>query len=74
LALDALTGKSLWNFQTGGAVRSNPMSFGVMGREYVVIAAGNAIYAFTTLINDAMIAPIVPMSEMEPQLGTIPPP
>jgi alcohol dehydrogenase (cytochrome c) len=47
-ALDALTGKSLWNFQTGGAIRSNPISFGVDGKEYVVIAAGNAIYAFTT--------------------------
>ncbi len=47
-ALDAPTGKPLWNFQTGGAIRTNPISFAVDGKEYVVIAAGNAVYAFTT--------------------------
>ena len=26
-ALDAMTGKSLWDFQTGGAMASNPVSF-----------------------------------------------
>ena len=26
-ALDAKTGKPLWQFQTGGAIRSGPMSF-----------------------------------------------
>ncbi len=47
-ALDAQTGKELWNFQTGGAVRSNPISFGVDGKQYIGIAAGRAIYTFST--------------------------
>jgi alcohol dehydrogenase (cytochrome c) len=47
LALDASTGASLWDFQTGGAVRANPISYGVGGKQYIAVAAGNAIYVFT---------------------------
>jgi alcohol dehydrogenase (cytochrome c) len=45
-ALDAATGKSLWNFQTGGAVWSNPISYLSAGKQQVAIAAGHAIFAF----------------------------
>jgi alcohol dehydrogenase (cytochrome c) len=45
-ALDAETGKALWDFQTGGAVRSNPISFSVDGRQYVACAAGFSIFVF----------------------------
>jgi len=45
-ALDALTGKSLWDFQTGGPIADNPMSYEVDGKQYVTIAAGHALYAF----------------------------
>jgi outer membrane protein assembly factor BamB len=45
-ALDALTGKPLWDFQTGGAIADNPMSYEVDGKQYVTIAAGHALFAF----------------------------
>jgi alcohol dehydrogenase (cytochrome c) len=43
-ALDATTGESLWSFQTGGAVRTNPMSFTIDGRQHVAMAGGNALF------------------------------
>ncbi|MDH4091816.1 MAG: PQQ-dependent dehydrogenase, methanol/ethanol family [Cyclobacteriaceae bacterium] len=48
IALDAFTGEALWDFQTGGAIRANPISYGIGNRQYIAIAAGNAIYVFTT--------------------------
>ena len=46
LALDAANGKSLWHFQTGGIIRANPVSYLSGGKQHVVIAAGNALFAF----------------------------
>ena len=46
LALDAASGRSLWRFQTGAAVQSNPMSYLSEGKQHVAIAAGNALFAF----------------------------
>jgi alcohol dehydrogenase (cytochrome c) len=45
-ALDALSGKPLWDFQTGGPIQDNPISFLVDGKQYVAIAAGHALFAF----------------------------
>lgn len=45
-ALDAAAGKPLWHFQVGSEVRANPISFGIDGKQYVAIAAGNAVFAF----------------------------
>ena len=45
-ALDALSGKPLWMFQTGGGMASNPMSYSVDGKQYVAMAAGNSIFVF----------------------------
>jgi len=45
-ALDAKTGKALWQFQTGGLIRSGPMSFGVDGKQRVAVAGGRAIFVF----------------------------
>jgi alcohol dehydrogenase (cytochrome c) len=45
-ALDALTGKPLWHFQTGGAVAANPISFNIDGRQHVAIAADRVLYVF----------------------------
>jgi alcohol dehydrogenase (cytochrome c) len=45
-ALDASTGKPLWDFQTGGRVASNPISFLAAGRQHVAIAAGHVLYVF----------------------------
>lgn len=45
-ALDAETGKPLWDTQLGGQVRSNPMSFAVDGKQYVAVAAGYGLFVF----------------------------
>lgn len=47
LALDAATGKLLWRIQTGGEIWANPMSYSFGGKQYVVIAAGSALMAFS---------------------------
>jgi alcohol dehydrogenase (cytochrome c) len=46
-ALDAKTGKPLWQFQTGGAIRSGPMSFLADGKQHVAVAGGHALFVFT---------------------------
>jgi alcohol dehydrogenase (cytochrome c) len=46
VAIDAVTGKPLWHFQMGGAVYAPPIAFAVDGKEYLAIAAGNALYTF----------------------------
>lgn len=46
-ALDAGTGESLWDFQSGAAARSNPMSFELDGRQRVVMSTGNVIYVLS---------------------------
>jgi alcohol dehydrogenase (cytochrome c) len=45
-ALSASSGKPLWRFQTGGAARSNPMSFARDGKQYIAMAMGNALWVF----------------------------
>jgi alcohol dehydrogenase (cytochrome c) len=45
-ALAADTGEVRWRFQTGGAVRSNPIAFTIEGAERVAIASGYAIFVF----------------------------
>jgi alcohol dehydrogenase (cytochrome c) len=45
-ALNDATGKPLWDFQTGGPIRSNPISFLADGKQYVAIAAGRAMFVF----------------------------
>jgi alcohol dehydrogenase (cytochrome c) len=46
IALDAETGKPLWDLQLGGTVRGIPIAYAVDGKQYVAIAAGNALFAF----------------------------
>jgi len=46
-ALDAESGKPLWDIQLGGAVRGIPMSYSVDGKQYIAIAAGVTLYVFT---------------------------
>jgi outer membrane protein assembly factor BamB len=45
-ALDARTGKALWQFQTGGAIRSGAMSFLVGDKQHVAVAGGHALFVF----------------------------
>ena len=46
LALDARTGALLWKMPLGGQINSGPMSYAVNGRQYVAVAAGNALFSF----------------------------
>jgi alcohol dehydrogenase (cytochrome c) len=46
IALNATNGKPLWHYQTGGAMRSSPMSYAVDGRQYVAISANSTLITF----------------------------
>ncbi len=45
-ALDADTGEELWHKTVGGRVHAAPMAYAVDGKQYVAIAAGNAVFSF----------------------------
>jgi alcohol dehydrogenase (cytochrome c) len=45
-ALDAKTGKPLWDFQTGGAIAANPISFAIDGQQHIAISADRVLYVF----------------------------
>jgi len=45
-ALDAETGELLWKAAVGGQVNAGPMSYAVDGRQYIAVAAGNALFTF----------------------------
>jgi alcohol dehydrogenase (cytochrome c) len=47
LALDARTGALLWKASVGGQINAGAMSYAVNGRQYVAIAAGNALFAYS---------------------------
>ena len=46
IALDGITGKFLWRYQTGGNMSASPMSFAVDGRQYIAVASGGSIHCF----------------------------
>ena len=45
-ALNADTGKMLWELQLGGSIRANPVSFAIDGKQQVAITAGNSLFVF----------------------------
>jgi alcohol dehydrogenase (cytochrome c) len=45
-ALDARDGKLLWRTNLGGQIANGPMSYSVNGKQYVTVAAGNAMFVF----------------------------
>jgi alcohol dehydrogenase (cytochrome c) len=45
-ALDAVTGKPLWDFETGAGITANPVSFTVDGKQCVAIAANRVLFVF----------------------------
>jgi len=46
-ALEAMTGKPLWDFQTGGQMASNPISFLTDGKQHIAMASGHALFVFS---------------------------
>jgi len=47
MAFDALKGTELWHLQTGSPVYAAPMSYAIEEKQYVVIASGSALIAFS---------------------------
>jgi alcohol dehydrogenase (cytochrome c) len=45
-ALDAKTGAVLWQTMIGGQIANGPITYAVNGRQYVAVAAGNAVFCF----------------------------
>ncbi|HKV25021.1 MAG TPA: PQQ-dependent dehydrogenase, methanol/ethanol family [Candidatus Acidoferrum sp.] len=45
-ALDARTGKSLWEFQTGGPISANPISYKEDEKQRIAICADRVLYVF----------------------------
>jgi len=46
-AVDAKTGKTLWSFPTNDSWRASPMTYTVGTKQYVAVAAGTNVIAFT---------------------------
>jgi alcohol dehydrogenase (cytochrome c) len=46
LALDAKTGKHLWNFNAGERLTASPIIYELDGKQYVAIASATAILNF----------------------------
>jgi alcohol dehydrogenase (cytochrome c) len=43
---DSATGKKLWSGALADEMHSSPMSYGVAGRQYFAVTAGDEVYAF----------------------------
>jgi outer membrane protein assembly factor BamB len=46
-ALDAVTGKTVWETSLGRSVSAGPMTYMVNGKQYVSIQAGSSLFTFT---------------------------
>jgi alcohol dehydrogenase (cytochrome c) len=47
VALNAATGAILWHAGLTSSVGNGPMTYELDGQQYVVVAAGDTLYAFT---------------------------
>jgi len=46
-AVNAVDGKLLWRIQTGGAIWASPISYMSEGKQYIAVAAGGTMIAFS---------------------------
>jgi acido-empty-quinoprotein group A len=46
LALDPATGKTLWHLNAGGKLDASPMTYQLDGRQYLILAVQDVLYAF----------------------------
>jgi outer membrane protein assembly factor BamB len=46
-ALDAGSGELLWRMSLAGEITSGPMTYSIAGKQYVTVAAGNILFAFS---------------------------
>lgn len=49
VAFDAANGRTLWHARLGAAISNGPMSYELDGRQYIVVGAGDSLFAFTML-------------------------
>jgi alcohol dehydrogenase (cytochrome c) len=49
IALNARDGKELWHFNTGGSIRSSPISYAVDGKQYIALYGKAAVFTFALL-------------------------
>ena len=47
VAYDPVNGTPLWHTQLGANTTNAPETYSVVGKQYVLVAAGDAVYAFT---------------------------
>ena len=52
IAYDPATGRILWHFRTGSQVSNGPMTYELNGRQYLIVGAGDTLFAFAILRND----------------------
>jgi alcohol dehydrogenase (cytochrome c) len=57
LALDPATGKTLWHLNAGGRMAASPMTYQIDGRQYLIAAVQDALYAFALPQNTTMEEP-----------------
>jgi outer membrane protein assembly factor BamB len=50
IAYDPATGRILWHFRTGAMVSNGPMTYQLDGKQYLVVGAGDTLFAFSLLI------------------------
>ena len=55
LALDPATGKTLWHLNAGGRMVASPMTYKLDGRQYLIIALQDILYAFALPDNMAAV-------------------
>ena len=49
VALDATTGQPLWHANLGSALSNGPMTYQLDGTQYLVVGAGDTLFAFAML-------------------------
>jgi acido-empty-quinoprotein group A len=51
IAYDPAAGRILWHFRTGSNVSNGPMTYQLDGKQYMVVGAGDTLYAFALVRN-----------------------
>ncbi len=64
LALDPATGKTLWHLNVGGRMVASPMTYQLDGRQYLIMAVQDTLYAFA-LPDHAVAGPAASVSSAQ---------
>ncbi|PYV90268.1 MAG: hypothetical protein DMG05_10910 [Acidobacteria bacterium] len=46
IALDARSGRALWHFPAGSALRGSPISYSVEGRQFIAVVTDSTLLTF----------------------------